>query len=178
VILSLEQCLEFVADDELIEVTPKSIRLRKRILDSEQRAKQRARKNESLTAPHSLEETGMVSKKITRTLSVIVIVFLLVSVTAAGFYFGLNYVLSQNSRFEQLEQLFGSQGDAAISKETPGAVEIIIPAGVRHAADCGDPVPTRASSRMCSCSRSCPSSTASTAPTCRNPFCPARHGLR
>ncbi len=47
VILSLEQCLEFVADDELIEVTPKSIRLRKRILDSEQRAKQRARKNES-----------------------------------------------------------------------------------------------------------------------------------
>jgi GTP-binding protein len=32
-ILSLEQCLEFLADDELLEVTPKNLRLRKRILD-------------------------------------------------------------------------------------------------------------------------------------------------
>ena len=31
--LSLEQCLEFLADDELLEVTPKSLRMRKRILD-------------------------------------------------------------------------------------------------------------------------------------------------
>ncbi len=31
--LSLEQCLEFLADDELLEVTPKNLRLRKRILD-------------------------------------------------------------------------------------------------------------------------------------------------
>lgn len=38
-ILSLEQSLEFINDDELVEVTPKSIRLRKRILDTEQRAK-------------------------------------------------------------------------------------------------------------------------------------------
>ena len=37
--LSLEECLEFIADDELLEVTPKSLRIRKRILDSEQRAK-------------------------------------------------------------------------------------------------------------------------------------------
>lgn len=44
--LSLEQCLEFVADDELIEITPKSIRLRKRVLNSELRAKQRARKSD------------------------------------------------------------------------------------------------------------------------------------
>ncbi len=41
---SLEQCLEFVDDDELIEVTPSTIRLRKRILNGELRAKQRARK--------------------------------------------------------------------------------------------------------------------------------------
>ncbi len=47
VILSLEQFLEFVADDELIEITPKNIRLRKRILNSEQRAKLRSRKNEN-----------------------------------------------------------------------------------------------------------------------------------
>ncbi len=46
VLMSLEQHLEFVSDDELIEVTPKSIRLRKRILNSEMRAKQRSRKND------------------------------------------------------------------------------------------------------------------------------------
>lgn len=37
--MSLENCLEFIAADELVEVTPKSIRLRKRILDSNLRAK-------------------------------------------------------------------------------------------------------------------------------------------
>ena len=31
--MSLEQCLEFLADDELLEVTPESLRLRKRLLD-------------------------------------------------------------------------------------------------------------------------------------------------
>jgi GTP-binding protein len=40
--MSLEQCLEFIADDELVEVTPVSIRLRKKILNSEQRAKVRS----------------------------------------------------------------------------------------------------------------------------------------
>ena len=38
-VLSLEQCLEFLADDELLEVTPKSIRLRKMILAKDQRMK-------------------------------------------------------------------------------------------------------------------------------------------
>ena len=37
--MSLEQCLEFLADDELLEITPKSLRLRKRILDHSQRMK-------------------------------------------------------------------------------------------------------------------------------------------
>ena len=37
--LSLEQCLEFLADDELLEVTPKNLRLRKSILDHGQRMK-------------------------------------------------------------------------------------------------------------------------------------------
>ena len=32
-VFSLEQCLEFLADDELLECTPKSLRIRKRILD-------------------------------------------------------------------------------------------------------------------------------------------------
>ena len=39
-IMSLEQCMEFLADDELLEVTPQSLRLRKRILDHAQRMKQ------------------------------------------------------------------------------------------------------------------------------------------
>jgi len=38
-ILSLEQSLEFIADDELVEVTPKSIRLRKSLLGKDQRVK-------------------------------------------------------------------------------------------------------------------------------------------
>ena len=37
--LSLEQCLEFLADDELLEVTPKTLRIRKSILDHEKRMK-------------------------------------------------------------------------------------------------------------------------------------------
>ncbi|WP_297519541.1 translational GTPase TypA [uncultured Clostridium sp.] len=35
--MSLEQCLEFIANDELVEVTPESVRIRKRILDSNER---------------------------------------------------------------------------------------------------------------------------------------------
>ena len=42
-IFSLEQALEFIADDELVEVTPKSIRLRKKILNNNARLK--AQKN-------------------------------------------------------------------------------------------------------------------------------------
>ncbi len=37
--MSLEQCLEFLADDELLEVTPKSLRMRKAVLDHEKRMK-------------------------------------------------------------------------------------------------------------------------------------------
>ena len=41
--LSLEDSLEFIADDELLEVTPKNIRIRKRILDNSLRAKATAK---------------------------------------------------------------------------------------------------------------------------------------
>ena len=37
--MSLEQCIEFIADDELIEVTPKNLRMRKTILDRSLRMK-------------------------------------------------------------------------------------------------------------------------------------------
>ena len=35
--MSLEDCLEFLADDELLEVTPTSLRIRKRLLDHAER---------------------------------------------------------------------------------------------------------------------------------------------
>ncbi|MBC5788418.1 MULTISPECIES: translational GTPase TypA [Clostridiaceae] len=40
-VMSLEESLEFLAEDELLEVTPESLRIRKRILSNVQRAKQR-----------------------------------------------------------------------------------------------------------------------------------------
>jgi GTP-binding protein len=43
-IMSLEQCLEFIQPDELVEVTPKSIRMRKTVLSKELRMKQAAKK--------------------------------------------------------------------------------------------------------------------------------------
>lgn len=43
-VMSLEQCLEFIRDDELVEVTPKSIRMRKRYLTKDQRIKEFNRK--------------------------------------------------------------------------------------------------------------------------------------
>ena len=42
---SLEKAIEFIADDELVEVTPKSIRLRKKILDSKERERANRNKN-------------------------------------------------------------------------------------------------------------------------------------
>jgi GTP-binding protein len=41
--MSLEECLDFVEDDELVEVTPKSIRMRKRVLEAGARVKLRRR---------------------------------------------------------------------------------------------------------------------------------------
>jgi GTP-binding protein len=41
--LSLEQCMEFIKDDELLEVTPLSLRLRKKILQKDLRLKEQFR---------------------------------------------------------------------------------------------------------------------------------------
>jgi GTP-binding protein len=46
--MSLDDCIEFLADDELLEVTPKSLRIRKRILDNEERQKQQKRSEKLL----------------------------------------------------------------------------------------------------------------------------------
>lgn len=45
-ILSLEEAIEFIDDDELLEITPKNIRIRKTILDTEKRLKANFRKRE------------------------------------------------------------------------------------------------------------------------------------
>lgn len=46
--VTLDFAIEYIAEDELVEVTPKSIRLRKKILDTESRLKQAKRKKEQL----------------------------------------------------------------------------------------------------------------------------------
>jgi GTP-binding protein len=43
VIMSLDECIEYISDDELLEVTPKSLRIRKRILNNEERRKTASR---------------------------------------------------------------------------------------------------------------------------------------
>ncbi len=53
-VLSLEQALEFIREDESVEVTPSSVRLRKEILPQEQRAKRRGR----LVAGAMSDDTG------------------------------------------------------------------------------------------------------------------------
>ena len=42
-VMSLEECLEFIAEDELLEVTPESLRMRKRILNTDLRGKAQSR---------------------------------------------------------------------------------------------------------------------------------------
>ncbi len=43
-LMTLEECLDFIAEDELLEVTPESLRMRKRILQTDLRAKEVSRK--------------------------------------------------------------------------------------------------------------------------------------
>ena len=46
--MSLDEAVEYLADDELLEVTPESYRIRKRILDTEERGKQTKKIKEQL----------------------------------------------------------------------------------------------------------------------------------
>jgi GTP-binding protein len=46
--MSLDEALEYLADDELLEVTPESYRIRKRILNTEDRGKQTKKTKEAL----------------------------------------------------------------------------------------------------------------------------------
>jgi GTP-binding protein len=46
--MSLDEAIEYLGDDELLEVTPKSMRIRKRILDSHIRNREAKRSKEAL----------------------------------------------------------------------------------------------------------------------------------
>ena len=46
-VMSLEESLEYLEDDELLEVTPKTLRLRKRILSEMERKKQTRKDNKA-----------------------------------------------------------------------------------------------------------------------------------
>jgi GTP-binding protein len=48
--MSLDQVIEYLRDDELLEVTPKSLRMRKRILDARTRGREEKRAKEALSA--------------------------------------------------------------------------------------------------------------------------------
>ena len=49
-IFTLEEAIEYITDDDLIEVTPKSIRLRKKILNTELRMKEMMRRRRAMEA--------------------------------------------------------------------------------------------------------------------------------
>lgn len=44
-IMSLDECIEYISDDELLEVTPKNLRIRKKILNNQERRKTLARED-------------------------------------------------------------------------------------------------------------------------------------
>lgn len=71
----------------------------------------------------------MIAKSITRTITIVLVVFALLAVSAAGFYFGFSYVLSQNERFDRLDEQYGTGGsmNGEIDRDTPNAVELVIP---------------------------------------------------
>jgi GTP-binding protein len=48
--MSLDEAIEYLSDDELLEVTPQNYRIRKRILNSEERGKQNKKAKEILNA--------------------------------------------------------------------------------------------------------------------------------
>ena len=63
--MTLDQALEWIADDELVEVTPKTVRVRKAVLDAEERkranrtaGRRRARSRRTRHAPPALAPTG------------------------------------------------------------------------------------------------------------------------
>jgi GTP-binding protein len=49
--MSLDDAIDYISDDEFVEVTPKNVRLRKRILDTEERKSHRKARQNGNGAP-------------------------------------------------------------------------------------------------------------------------------
>ena len=56
--MSLEQCLEFIDTDELLEITPKSLRIRKKILDPTLRKRAMINKKDSISIENESRQSG------------------------------------------------------------------------------------------------------------------------
>lgn len=72
----------------------------------------------------------MLARRVKRTMLIAVTIFVLLVISAIGFYFGMTYVISQNARFNALDQEFAkpeAENKYKIDKDTPGAIEIYIP---------------------------------------------------
>ena len=69
----------------------------------------------------------MIAKSITRTITLVLVIFALLAVSAAGFYFGFTYVIAQNARFDHYDELYGESGfvpdDLMIALEIPNDLD-------------------------------------------------------
>ncbi|MDD2534239.1 MAG: endolytic transglycosylase MltG [Eubacteriales bacterium] len=72
----------------------------------------------------------MIARRVKRTLLIVATTFILLVIAAIGFYFGMTYVISQNSRFDQLDIEFAkpeAENKYKIDEDSPGSIEIYIP---------------------------------------------------
>ena len=83
--MSLEQCLEFIKNDELVEITPKSIRMRKRILNAEMR-KKAARET---TDKNILYGGNKMEKKIIKIVAKVWIAIMVIIIGYRGYYISI-----------------------------------------------------------------------------------------
>lgn len=70
----------------------------------------------------------MMSRRVTRTLTIFIVVFALLAGAAAAFYFGYVYVIAQSGRMDLLEAEMAARPDGElIAPDNPEAIEVIIP---------------------------------------------------
>ena len=69
----------------------------------------------------------MGARGLSKALLAIVIIFILILIAYMGFNMGFNFVSSQNARFVMLEDEFNIEGASPVNKDTPGAIQVLIP---------------------------------------------------
>lgn len=70
----------------------------------------------------------MVSNKLKRMISILVVLLLVILVGIAGIFLGYNYVISQGNRFDSLEKALADKS-LVINKDTPGSVMVVVSDG-------------------------------------------------